>query len=230
MSTKAEELAAALDRWSHNYAATEDEDAMAVDSAAELRRLAGVEAEHQRREAMFKEGIDAVTAVGVQAAAERDALRARLDRAINAAVEHFGENAIRYKFTLTKSGKVMQEFPRHMDGHWYALQRADDDAHVGLSLRCVEAEAERARLAAEVEALRADSERLNWLEGITHRGYAPQVVYDDNGNWAVSFDGVMPVPQADPPDEPLMISARVEPREWAPTVRAAIDAARKEQG
>jgi len=101
---------------------------------------------------------------------------------------------------------------------------ATDDSPAVMS----EAAAELRRLHAEVEALRKDAERLNWLEAVTHKGYAPQLVYDDNGNWAVSFDGVMPVPQADPPDEPLMVSARVEPHEWRSTTREAVDAAMKE--
>lgn len=98
---------------------------------------------------------------------ERDGYRARLDRAIAAAEEHFGESAVRYKLSLFKNGRAMVTFPDHMDGHWYALQRADNDAHVGLSLRVVEAEAERdtartrvAELEATVAALREDG--LRW--------------------------------------------------------------------
>jgi len=82
---------------------------------------------------------------------ERDNLRARMDRAVKAAEEHFGEDAIRYKFSLNKRGWLMTTFPQHMDGNWYALQRADDDAHIGLALRCKEAETEVQALRRAVE-------------------------------------------------------------------------------
>lgn len=82
--------------------------------------------------------------------AERDTYRARLDRAIAAAEEHFGEDAIRYKLSLFKNGRDQNIFPDSMDGRWVALQRADNDAHIGLSLRVAEAEAERDQLHAEV--------------------------------------------------------------------------------
>jgi hypothetical protein len=87
-------------------------------AAAELRRLAVVEA-------------------------ERDRLLARLDRAISAAEEHFGEDAVRYKLSLFANGRARNIFPARVDGRWFALQPADNDAHVGLALRCAEAEQER---------------------------------------------------------------------------------------
>lgn len=175
-------------------------------AAAELRRLAAVEAERND----YLQRLNNLHINAAECRAERDRLRARLDRAINAAVEHFGEDAIRYKFSLTKSGKVMQEFPRHMDGHWYALQRADDDAHVGLSLRCAEAEAERDRLAAEVEALRADAERYRWLRNEAWGGN------NKRGPHLVEFKpGYVPARFTDLAED---------------AADAAIDSARKEQG
>lgn len=70
--------------------------------------------------------------------AELANLRARLDRAVKAAEEHFGEDAIRYKLSLFQNGRARNVFPSHMDGKWFAFQRADNDAHVGLALRCAE--------------------------------------------------------------------------------------------
>lgn len=98
-------------------------------AAAELRRLAAVEY-------------------------ERDHLRARLDRAIAAAEEHFGEDAMRYKLSLNTRGRPTNTLPLSMDGKWFAFQRADNDAHVGLSLRCVEVEAERDALRAALKEAR----------------------------------------------------------------------------
>lgn len=78
------------------------------------------------------------TAISTQAAriasleAERDQLRSRLDRAIGAAQEHFGEDCIRYKLSLFKNGRARNFFPPEMDGNRYAFQRADNDAHIGL--------------------------------------------------------------------------------------------------
>jgi len=83
--------------------------------------------------------------------AERDSLRARLDRAFGAAQEHFGEDCIRYKLSLFKNGRAMNVFPAEMDGKWYALQRADNDAHIGLC--------------DTIASLRAEVERLQTLVG-----------------------------------------------------------------
>ena len=85
--------------------------------------------------------------------AERDQLRARLDRAIGAAQKHFGEDCIRYKLSLFKNGRARNFFPPEMDGNWYAFQRADNDAHIGL---CDTID----QLRAEVERLRKDGERM----------------------------------------------------------------------
>jgi cell division septum initiation protein DivIVA len=79
--------------------------------------------------------------------AERDQLRARLDRAIGAAQQHFGEDCIRYKLSLFKNGRARNFFPPEMDGNWYAFQRADNDAHIGLcdTIDQLRAEVERLR-------------------------------------------------------------------------------------
>ena len=80
-------------------------------------------------------------------AAENSTMRARLDRAVSAAEEHFGEDAIRYKISLFQNGRARNVFPTELDGRWVAFQRADNDAHIGLCDRIN-------TLAAEVEALR----------------------------------------------------------------------------
>ena len=88
--------------------------------------------------------------------AENENMRARLDRAINAAQEHFGEDAIRYKFSLMKNGRTRNTFPAEFDGKWFALQRADNDAHIGLCDRINRLESENeAHLAAMRQALEA---------------------------------------------------------------------------
>lgn len=101
---------------------------------------------------------------GEQEALQRevDNLRARLDRAITAAEEHFGEDAIRYKLSLFKNGRASNYFPQEFDGKWFAFQRADNDAHVGLCDRINQLVAEReADLAAMREALEALEESVD---------------------------------------------------------------------
>lgn len=98
----------------------------------------------------YKAEADALRAEVARLTLEHGHMRDRLDRAINAAEEHFGEDAIRYKLSLFKNGRTRNYFPAHMDGHWFALQRADNDAHIGLSLRLVEAQAEFDALRAEL--------------------------------------------------------------------------------
>lgn len=97
-------------------------------------------------------------------------LRARIDRAIKAAEEHFGEDAIRYKLSLFKNGRASNYFPQEFDGKWFAFQRADDDAHIGLCDRINQLEAEReADRAAMREALEAleNGRRVRNCEGGT---------------------------------------------------------------
>lgn len=108
-------------------------------TAAELRRLHDVEVEAQRTE----RNRDMWKAQCHSQASELANLRARLDRAIKAAEEHFGEDAIRYKLSLFKNGRASNYFPQEFDGKWFALQRADNDAHVGLCDRINQLVAER---------------------------------------------------------------------------------------
>jgi hypothetical protein len=79
-------------------------------------------------------------------------LRARIDRAVKAAEDVFGDSAIRYKLSLFKNGRAMNYFPAHMDGGWFAFQRAEDDAHIGLCDQIVGLRAELAALKAVAPA------------------------------------------------------------------------------
>ena len=88
--------------------------------------------------------------------AENEALRFRLDGAVKAAEEVFGQKAIRYKFSLDEDGRPYASFPPEMDGRWFALQPAEDDAHIGLCDELV-------RLRAQMEALTKPAARWNWL-------------------------------------------------------------------
>lgn len=67
-----------------------------------------------------------------------------------------------------------------------------------------------------------DTKRLDHLEAMTDRGLAPKLVFDDNGNWAVAYDGCQP---AGPfLDETVDILVIVQPDKWRWSVREAIDA------
>jgi hypothetical protein len=65
------------------------------------------------------------------------------ERIIKASEQAYSESAIRYKFSLTKSGKCMNTFPREIDGRWFALVPAEDDGHIGHIARIAELEKER---------------------------------------------------------------------------------------
>jgi len=62
------------------------------------------------------------------------------------------------------------------------------------------------------------------LESLTHLGQAPQVVYDDNGHFAVSGTGMDPVMMTDSGkyEENVSISAFIEPDMWKDTIREAL--------
>lgn len=67
-----------------------------------------------------------------------------------------------------------------------------------------------------------DTELLDWIEMETQCGAAPCIVYDDNGNFAVSFRGQQPCPDGDKFTGGVSIEVWVEPDQWMPTIREAI--------
>lgn len=70
-----------------------------------------------------------------------------------------------------------------------------------------------------LEAVR-DAERIAWFadnEGCN-------LISDDGGKWAVSTGGFQPVPEDGGFTESVVITSFVEPEEWMPSVRGAIDA------
>ena len=75
-----------------------------------------------------------------------------------------------------------------------------------------------------------DAARLQFLEDETMQGKAPNLVFDDDGNWCVSYTGMQPMPRGGGAgfDETVGITCVVEPHEWRPSLRAAIDAAMEE--
>ena len=62
------------------------------------------------------------------------------------------------------------------------------------------------------------------LESLTMLGDAPQLVYDDNGHWAVTGDGYSAVPTTDSGkfDGGESFTTFVEPGDWKDTIREAI--------
>lgn len=81
--------------------------------------------------------------------------------------------------------------------------------------------------ALERNAATKDSARLQFLEDQTMEGHAPNLVFDDDGNWSVSYTGMQPIPRGGGRgfDETVTIACIVEPGEWRPSIREAIDAA-----
>lgn len=72
-----------------------------------------------------------------------------------------------------------------------------------------------------------DTERINWLEQMVETGSCPGLINDDNGHWAVSFEGAQDCPLSDEP-ETITTTFFVEAHQWYPSIREAIDAAMRE--
>ena len=72
-----------------------------------------------------------------------------------------------------------------------------------------------------------DTERLDWLEKIVNEGSCPALVNDDNGHWALVFDGTQNVVSGDQPQD-VATSFWIETHQWRNTAREAIDSARIE--
>lgn len=58
------------------------------------------------------------------------------------------------------------------------------------------------------------------LEALSSAGYSPNLLNDDGGRWALSFDGFQNTPDELPGD--MSIMAFVEAKFWKPTIREAI--------
>jgi len=58
------------------------------------------------------------------------------------------------------------------------------------------------------------------IETVTHFGWCPQVLYDDDGRFAVTNAGMSPVPIDGPVEGTFHIFARKH--QWAPTIREAL--------
>jgi hypothetical protein len=70
-----------------------------------------------------------------------------------------------------------------------------------------------------------DTERINAIVRMTKRGLAPQIMYDDDGNFAVSFSASAPLPRGGGRGyvKNVEIVTHVKKDEWRPTLRQAID-------
>lgn len=78
----------------------------------------------------------------------------------------------------------------------------------------------------EIKRLRADAARLDWLEEHTRRGGCPGIIFDDDGHWAVSGDGMQNVRVDN--EGPLHTTFFIEEGAFRDTIREAIDAFRAE--
>ena len=65
-----------------------------------------------------------------------------------------------------------------------------------------------------------DTELLDWLEDQVKHGACPGIINDDDGQWAVSFEGFQNVPMKTPAD--ISTTFFVEKKDWCKTIRAAI--------
>lgn len=131
-----------------------------VKAAAELRRLSAEleECQAQRRAAFRRiEEQDANEKVLLAQIQGHTQWREKI---IKASEQSYGESAVRYKFSLTKSGKCMNTFPKAIDGRWFALVPAEDDGHIGHVARI-----------AELEKVLKDAERYRWLRNESWAGY-----------------------------------------------------------
>jgi len=59
------------------------------------------------------------------------------------------------------------------------------------------------------------------LESLTHLGWAPCLIYDDNGHWAISEDGVSSVSMKENDD--TYISHHSEQSDFRDTIREAVN-------
>lgn len=91
--------------------------------------------------------------------AERE--RAWHDRVLKSAQAIYGEDCVRYKLSLFKNGRARNHFPRDLDGHWFAFQRAENDGHMGLVAMLEAQKDEIERLSGMLEMVQMG--RDDWL-------------------------------------------------------------------
>ena len=72
----------------------------------------------------------------------------------------------------------------------------------------------------EVETLRVDKARLDWFDA----QFGIALVSDDDGRWAVAWDGMQNLPDNDGPYD-MVADFFIEKRFWRDSVREALDAA-----
>lgn len=68
-----------------------------------------------------------------------------------------------------------------------------------------------------------DKQRIDWLEYKVRHGSCPGLINDDNGHWALVFDGFQSVACGSKPVD-VQTTFFVKAKDWRPTIRKAIDA------
>jgi hypothetical protein len=58
------------------------------------------------------------------------------------------------------------------------------------------------------------------LESLAEIGHCPNLFNDDNGNWAVKFDGYQTIPMKDPDD--VTTTAFILAKDWKPSIYEAL--------
>lgn len=70
---------------------------------------------------------------------------------------------------------------------------------------------------------RTDTELLDAIEAAVDRGSCPGIINDDNGNWAVSEEGVQNVPDPNGPPIDIHTTFFISADKWKPSIREAIN-------
>lgn len=121
--------------------------------------------------------------------------------------------------------KFGEQYGSILANHWFYLQPADEYASAALTRHTGDAvsEAPAVRLDQSEQHLEVvrDAERLRNFEQWADQGYAPCLMFDDDGHWQVSFDGMVAVGDT----KPSSLSSFTHPDRWHDSVGAAIDAA-----
>jgi hypothetical protein len=71
---------------------------------------------------------------------------------------------------------------------------------------------------------RLSADKLNSeqaLEALARIGYCPCLFNDDNGHWAISFDGFQSVPAGDAPDD-ISTYCWIEKKWWKDSIKEAL--------